>query len=39
MRWLFVFLIVLLMTSDFLGYNPGLGPGLSVKNAILYLVT
>lgn len=38
MRWLFVFLIVLLITSDFLGHNPGLGPGLSVKNATLYLI-
>ncbi len=38
MRWPFVFLIVLLMTSDFLGHNPGLGPGLSVKNATLYMV-
>jgi O-antigen ligase len=38
MRWLFVFLIVLLMTSDFLGHNLGLGPGLSVKNATLYLI-
>jgi O-antigen ligase len=38
MRWLFVFLIVLLMTSDFLGHNPGLGPGLSVKNGTLYLI-
>jgi O-antigen ligase len=38
MRWLFVFLITLLIASDFLGHNPGLGPGLSVKNAILYFV-
>lgn len=38
MRWLFVFLITLLITSDFLGHNPGLGPGLSVKNATLYLI-
>jgi O-antigen ligase len=38
MRWLFIFLIVLLMTSDFMGHNPGLGPGLSVKNATLYLI-
>jgi O-antigen ligase len=38
MRWLFVGLIALLMTSDFLGHNPGLGPGLSVKNAMLYLI-
>ena len=39
MRWMFVFLITLLITSDFLGHNPGLGPGLSVKNACLYLIT
>jgi O-Antigen ligase len=38
MRWLFVFLIVLLMISDFMGHNPGLGPGLSLKNATLYLL-
>jgi O-antigen ligase len=38
MRWLFVFLIALLMTSDFLGHNPGLGPGLSLKNATLYMI-
>jgi O-antigen ligase len=38
MRWLFVALIVLLMVSDFHGVNPGLGPGLSAKNAMLYLV-
>jgi O-antigen ligase len=38
MRWLVVFLIVLLMTSDFLGHNPGLGLGLSLKNAVLYLI-
>jgi O-Antigen ligase len=38
MRWLFVFLIVLLITSDFAGHNPGLGPGLSVKNLMLYLI-
>lgn len=37
MRWLFVFLIALLITSDFVGHNPGLGPGLSVKNATLYM--
>jgi O-antigen ligase len=39
MRWLFVLLITLLIASDFLGHNPGLGPGLSVKNAFLYLIT
>lgn len=38
MRWMFVFLAVLLITSDFLGHNPGLGPGLSVKNAFLYAI-
>src|ERR1700734_3012873 len=37
-RWMFVFLAVLLITSDFLGHNPGLGPGLSMKNAFLYLI-
>ena len=39
MRWMFVFLVALLITSDFLGHNPGLGPGLSVKNACLYVVS
>ena len=38
MRWLFVILMVLLMWSDFHGVNPGLGPGLSAKNAMLYMV-
>lgn len=38
MRWMFVLLITLLMVSDFLGHNPGLGPGLSAKNAMLYLI-
>jgi len=37
MRWLFVVLIGLLMVTDFTGVNPGLGPGLSVKNAMLYV--
>jgi hypothetical protein len=37
MRWMFVGLIVLLMATDFTGINPGLGPGLSVKNAMLYV--
>jgi hypothetical protein len=36
MRWLFVVLIALLLVTDFTGVNPGLGPGLSVKNAMLY---
>lgn len=39
MRWMFVFLVTLLITSDFLGHNPGLGPGLSLKNAFLYLIS
>lgn len=39
MRWMFVFLVTLLIASDFLGHNPGLGPGLSVKNACLYVVS
>ena len=38
MRWMFVFLVTLLIASDFLGHNPGLGPGLSVKNAFLYMI-
>ena len=38
MRWLFVLLMGLLMVSDFHGTNPGLGPGLSLKNAMLYTV-
>ncbi len=38
MRWLFVMLITVLIGSDMVGHNPGLGPGLSVKNALLYLV-
>ena len=38
MRWMFVFLITLLIASDFLGHNPGLGPGLSVKNGMLYVI-
>jgi len=38
MRWMFVFLVTLLITSDFSGHNPGLGPGLSVKNAFLYMI-
>ena len=39
MRWMFVFLVTLLIASDFLGHNPGLGPGLSLKNACLYVVS
>jgi len=38
MRWMFVFLVTLLIASDFLGHNPGLGPGLSLKNAMLYFI-
>src|SRR3569833_2455477 len=38
MRWMFVFLVTLLIASDFLGHNPGLGPGLRLKNACLYVV-
>lgn len=38
MRWMFVMLVTLLIASDFLGHNPGLGPGLSVKNAFLYII-
>jgi O-antigen ligase len=38
MRWMFVLLVTLLIASDFLGHNPGLGPGLSVKNAFLYMI-
>lgn len=38
MRWLFVALMALLMWTDFHGVNPGLGPGLSAKNAMLYTV-
>jgi hypothetical protein len=34
---MFVGLIALLMATDFTGINPGLGPGLSVKNAMLYV--
>jgi O-antigen ligase len=38
MRWMFVFLVTLLIASDFMGHNPGLGPGLSLKNAFLYMI-
>ena len=37
MRWMLVGLIALLIATDFTGINPGLGPGLSVKNAMLYM--
>lgn len=36
MRWLIVLLISTLVLSDLLGMSMSLGPGLSVKNAILY---
>src|SRR3569833_1774171 len=39
MRWMFVFLVTLLITSDFLGHNPGLGKGLRVKNANQNLIS
>jgi hypothetical protein len=38
MRWLFVLLITVLIGSDLVGHNPGVGPGLSVKNGLLYLI-
>jgi O-antigen ligase len=38
MRWMFVLLVTLLIASDFLGHNPGFGPGLSLKNGMLYLI-
>ncbi len=38
MRWLFILLIWVLATSDILGKDLSLGPGLSPKNAVLYLI-
>jgi O-antigen ligase len=38
MRWLIVLLIGSLVASDLLGLSMSLGPGLSVKNAILYFL-
>lgn len=38
MRWMLISLMALLITTDFTGRNPGLGPGLSVKNVMLYLI-
>lgn len=38
MRWLIVLLMCTLVTSDLLGMSMSLGPGLSVKNAILYFL-
>ena len=37
MRWLLILLISLLAGSDLLGKDLSLGPGLSAKNAVLYL--
>jgi O-antigen ligase len=37
-RWLFILLIGVLAASDILGKDMSLGPGLSPKNAILYLI-
>jgi hypothetical protein len=38
MRWLFVLLIGILVVSDILAIDFSLGPGLSIKNALLYLI-
>ena len=38
MRWLIVLLVSMLVMSDLLGLSMSLGPGLSVKNAILYFL-
>jgi O-antigen ligase len=38
MRWLFILLIWVLIVSDILGREFTLGPGLSAKNAFLYLI-
>lgn len=38
MRWLFILLISVLATADILGKDLSLGPGLSPKNAVLYLI-
>jgi O-Antigen ligase len=38
MRWLFILLIGALAASDILAKDMSLGPGLSVKNAILYVI-
>ncbi len=37
MRWLLIGLMSLLITTDFTGRDVGLGPGLSVKNILLYV--
>jgi O-antigen ligase len=39
MRWLLFLLFVLLLLGDTMGLNVGLAPGLSTKNAFLYLVS
>ncbi len=38
MRWLFILLIWVLAAGDILGKDMSLGPGLSPKNAVLYLI-
>jgi O-antigen ligase len=38
MRWLFILLIGVLASGDILGKDMSLGPGLSPKNAVLYLI-
>ena len=38
MRWLFILMIWVLICSDILGREFTLGPGLSAKNAFLYLI-
>ncbi len=38
MRWLFALLIAVLVSSDIAGRTIGLGPGLSIKNALLYTI-
>jgi hypothetical protein len=38
MRWLFVLLIGILVVSDIFAIDFSLGPGLSIKNALLYLI-
>jgi hypothetical protein len=38
MRWLFILLITVLAAADILGNDMSLGPGLSPKNAVLYVI-
>jgi len=38
MRWLFILLIAILAAGDILGKDMSLGPGLSPKNAVLYVI-